>query len=94
MLFDSRTSKQLDTIRIVTTYSSHHHLVEEAIGKHWHLLTGDSILRKYTKEYPQLTNRKGRSLKDWLVQSHFQGIPPGLTLGKACTNMGHVIIAN
>lgn len=88
MLFGNRTSKQLDTVRIETTYSSHHQLVEEAIGKHWHLLTGDPILRKYIKEYPQLTYRKGRSLKDRLVQSHFQEASPMIKARKGMYKCG------
>lgn len=45
MLFGTKTNKQLDTVRIVTTYSNNHRMVRETIGRRLHLLTGDPILK-------------------------------------------------
>lgn len=69
LLFGTKINKQLDAVRIVTTYSNNHCMVKETLDRYWQILTGDPILRKYIADHPQL---KCRSLKDRLVHSHFQ----------------------
>lgn len=49
-------------------------MIRETICRHWHLLNRDPIVNKYISNFPQITYKKCRSLKDPLVHSHFQDL--------------------
>ncbi|XP_040275624.1 uncharacterized protein LOC120990787 [Bufo bufo] len=51
--------------------------IKNVLSRHWDILKADPDLDKVLGSYPQITFRKGRSLRDRLVNSHFQ--PPERT---------------
>ncbi|CAJ0923823.1 unnamed protein product [Ranitomeya imitator] len=60
-----------EKIRIIGTFDSQHQKVRGILNKHWDILRMDPDLRDLLGARPDITFRKGRSLKDSLVHSHY-----------------------
>lgn len=70
-LFGRRHKEPSSTVRLITTYNSQHNKVKEILNRHWYLLTNDAILNKYVKNYPEITFRRAKSIRDKVTRSHF-----------------------
>lgn len=63
--------KEGDGMRIITTYDGRSEDAVNIIKKYWDILKADPDLTDVITGRPQVTFRKGRSLKDRLIHSHY-----------------------
>ncbi|CAJ0945100.1 unnamed protein product [Ranitomeya imitator] len=61
-----------DVLRIIGTFDAQHQEVRRIFSRHWDVLRFDPDLRDRVGERPNITFRKGRSLRDMLVHSQYQ----------------------
>ncbi|CAJ0929381.1 unnamed protein product, partial [Ranitomeya imitator] len=70
-----QTHRELEaenTPRIIGTYDNQTNRVFSVLKKHWGILQLDETLADIIPNRPQITFRRGRSLKDRLVHSHYK----------------------
>lgn len=65
-------SEETKTIRFITTYSSGSEQIRDLLKNNWSILCSDPEIREVVCDVPQLTFRKGRSLRDHLVHSMYR----------------------
>lgn len=58
-------------VRMITSFSGQHRQVRDILQKHWYLLMGDDNVSKNLNQYPKITFRRSRSLRDSFVHSHY-----------------------
>ncbi|OCT88234.1 hypothetical protein XELAEV_18016860mg [Xenopus laevis] len=69
-LEQSTNSKQ--QIRLIGDFSSQYREIFNILQKHWHILEQDLDLKEVIGNYPQITYRRSKNLKDRLIQSHYR----------------------
>ncbi|CAN2390837.1 hypothetical protein PRIEUP_LOCUS874, partial [Pristimantis euphronides] len=63
--------EECDVSRLIFTYNSSSAQIRSIIASKWHILQLDPDLQACVAEHPTITYRRGRSLRDRLVNSHF-----------------------
>lgn len=58
-------------VRLITRFSGQHQQVRDILKKYWYLLMGDGNVSKHLKEFPEITYKRSRSLRDKFVHSHY-----------------------
>ncbi|CAJ0945806.1 unnamed protein product [Ranitomeya imitator] len=88
LLVQKTLKSEEGTTRFITRFSNGAEEIRKILQKHWQILCMDPDIKESIHIAPQLTFRRGRSIKDRLVHSHYQD-----TLAKnftACTSTEHV----
>ncbi|CAJ0934659.1 unnamed protein product [Ranitomeya imitator] len=68
---NQKRKEQQDVIRYITTYNSEWSTMRGCLQKHWDILRSDPTLSKCLTNYPAMTARKSKNLRDLLVSSHY-----------------------
>ncbi|XP_073422111.1 uncharacterized protein [Dendrobates tinctorius] len=61
-----------ELIRVIGTFDVNHQEVRKVLSKHWDVLRLDPDLKNIIGERPNITFRKGRSIRDMLVHSQYR----------------------
>ncbi|KAM4044953.1 uncharacterized protein ACNLHF_008801 [Anomaloglossus baeobatrachus] len=64
--------------RFISTYCRQWEQIRGVLNKHWAILQTEPSLEGYLPDRPMMTARRGRSLKDMLVHSHYVAKTPPL----------------
>lgn len=64
-----------NTFRFITTFSNESEALRQVLTSNWHILKTDLVIGSNLPDHPQITYRRCHSLKDKLVQSHFEAVP-------------------
>lgn len=68
-------------MRIIGQFDIQAHKVRKILKKYWNVLLLDNVLRDILPNTPMITYRKGQSIRDRLVKSHFDTPPNHLAHG-------------
>ncbi|XP_056380387.1 uncharacterized protein LOC130275860 [Hyla sarda] len=60
-----------NSVRLIGTYDNQSERVKNILKRYWPLLRSDQDLNDIVSPYPMITFRRGRSIRDRLVHSHF-----------------------
>ncbi|XP_069605745.1 uncharacterized protein [Ranitomeya imitator] len=71
-------SKKVQPLRFISTYNNRWEEMREILRRHWSVLRTEPILNKILPDRPLLTARRGKSLKDQLVRSHYVPATTGI----------------
>ncbi|CAJ0930781.1 unnamed protein product [Ranitomeya imitator] len=72
LLFGKKKKTASDNcVRFISTYNCQWKRMQEIINSHWSILFTDPILASQIPMKPQFTAKRGKSIKDLLVKSHY-----------------------
>ncbi|CAJ0950878.1 unnamed protein product [Ranitomeya imitator] len=67
----SRTRFDNQPVRFITTFNSEWRVISDILRKYWPVLLADEDVEPYISQYPSITWRRSRNLKDLLTRSHY-----------------------
>ncbi|XP_056404927.1 uncharacterized protein LOC130296905 [Hyla sarda] len=59
-------------IRLIGTFDERSEQVKKILGRYWGILKTDPHLKDVLSDHPSITFRRGRSIRDFVVHSHFE----------------------
>ncbi|CAJ0944341.1 unnamed protein product, partial [Ranitomeya imitator] len=67
----SRTRSDNQPVRFITTFNSEWRVISDILRKYWPVLLADEDVEPHISQYPSITWRRSRNLKDLLTRSHY-----------------------